>query len=620
MSLVNALLVRWAGGWHTVEDSASIATWGRYEGFLSLGAAQSTAEVERITTAVFARRAQPVITTKIGIEPTGDGDVPFDDWNVSGEVTAPAEGGTDEALLVASLTLAEDADGVLAFLPELNTAGELYEQTLERWLARMANGTLGGASASASPATPTAPEPSSTFDSGGGGVRSATVIVAPSNASDQSKAGADVVLTGSGDESGLDDAAALLPAHGGLILITEGDVYLSNQWDAPVSKAVSVAGYGGSATRIKVVDAATWTDDHMIGIGTGIATEYGLTLRDLAIVPEDVDGTLVDSSTGITTAVRITGSDVQTQVLNVNFLPSNVAGLMGTGGIGRVRVEGCMFFLVGIQYFDALAFDTDTLGPGDIVITGNLIMGGADNGNSEVRISGSAPTSSGRAGGVTITGNTMFEVRVRLTNCKEVSVQGNAILRGDDSDAIYVQGSTQVAVDNAMNQGNVNVENSEDVSVCGAGGWGFLIDSSKGVRVSGSWVGNCYVFDSSFVSVSGASIYLRQYLFDHLLTISGSDDCAVTGCTLVAEVATGHAGDDNTYDGIWIDSDSDRNNIQANTVRGKVDAKQLRYGIRVNSSDCDDNLVTNNDLKNAGATANFSDAGTGTVTTAGNRT
>lgn len=168
MKLVNRLLVRWSGGWHTVEDSDSIATYGLYEGFLSLGAAQSTSEVDRITSAIFNRQAEPLITTAMGVRPTGDGDTPFDDWDVASIVWAPAEDGGSEQVEVETLALVEDADGRITVAPELRTGAELLEATLERQLSRMANGTLGGSSASASPAEPTGPEPTTPASEGGG--------------------------------------------------------------------------------------------------------------------------------------------------------------------------------------------------------------------------------------------------------------------------------------------------------------------------------------------------------------------------------------------------------------------------------------------------------------------
>jgi len=68
-----------------------------------------------------------------------------------------------------------------------------------------------------------------------------------------------------------------------------------------------------------------------------------------------------------------------------------------------------------------------------------------------------------------------------------------------------------------------------------------------------------------------------------------------------------------TYDGIIIEANSDYNNIQNNTVRYGADNTH-RYGIRIDAATCGNNLVRNNDLYNAGGTANLSDAGTNTIT------
>lgn len=75
----------------------------------------------------------------------------------------------------------------------------------------------------------------------------------------------------------------------------------------------------------------------------------------------------------------------------------------------------------------------------------------------------------------------------------------------------------------------------------------------------------------------------------------------------------------NTFDGISLDANCDYNNIQNNTIRYNGGNDQ-RCGIRINNANCNANLVTNNDLNHSGVTAPFSDAGTGSVTTAGNRT
>jgi len=84
--------------------------------------------------------------------------------------------------------------------------------------------------------------------------------------------------------------------------------------------------------------------------------------------------------------------------------------------------------------------------------------------------------------------------------------------------------------------------------------------------------------------------------------------------TISVNTVVGNSQDnDNTYDGIFVDGNCDYNNIQGNTVRRGTGGNQQRYGIRINSADCDNNLVINNDLYWAGTTADNSDAGSGTI-------
>lgn len=93
------------------------------------------------------------------------------------------------------------------------------------------------------------------------------------------------------------------------------------------------------------------------------------------------------------------------------------------------------------------------------------------------------------------------------------------------------------------------------------------------------------------------------------IKISSSSNNTVEGNTIEGNSQGTH----NTDDGIILDGESDYNNIQGNTIRQGVGANKQRYGIRINVATCDENLVITNDLYNAGTTANFSDAGTGTV-------
>jgi len=77
---------------------------------------------------------------------------------------------------------------------------------------------------------------------------------------------------------------------------------------------------------------------------------------------------------------------------------------------------------------------------------------------------------------------------------------------------------------------------------------------------------------------------------------------------------------DNTYANIYVYSNCDYNTIQNNMVRRGANANKPKYGICIEDATCDINQVTNNNLHDSGSTTNLSDAGTGTVTAAGNYT
>lgn len=99
------------------------------------------------------------------------------------------------------------------------------------------------------------------------------------------------------------------------------------------------------------------------------------------------------------------------------------------------------------------------------------------------------------------------------------------------------------------------------------------------------------------------------------IDLSSSSNNTIIGNTCVENSQQTH----NLYDNILLESSSNTNNVQGNTCRQGALANKPRYGIRVNTANCTGNLVTNNDLTTGGATGAFSDLGTGTITTAGNK-
>jgi hypothetical protein len=152
MALTNALLVRWANGFTEVTDAASIAEHGRKEGFLALGNVQSEETAERICEALFAKLAQPQVATTMAILPTGVGDQPWLDWFVADFLNAPDDEAGVSSQRVRALTTSADDEGNPIHVPELRDQVEDESERVHRWLKRLANGALGGATHQPAPA------------------------------------------------------------------------------------------------------------------------------------------------------------------------------------------------------------------------------------------------------------------------------------------------------------------------------------------------------------------------------------------------------------------------------------------------------------------------------------
>ena len=93
------------------------------------------------------------------------------------------------------------------------------------------------------------------------------------------------------------------------------------------------------------------------------------------------------------------------------------------------------------------------------------------------------------------------------------------------------------------------------------------------------------------------------------------------GIRITSETGIGQIRKITDYDGTTKTVTVDINwSINPDATSTYIILSPTKYGICVIDSGSVDNVVTNNDLLNSGASGDFSDAGTGTVTTAGNRT
>jgi hypothetical protein len=99
------------------------------------------------------------------------------------------------------------------------------------------------------------------------------------------------------------------------------------------------------------------------------------------------------------------------------------------------------------------------------------------------------------------------------------------------------------------------------------------------------------------------------------IVLDDANDMNVAGNNIGWAFASNKLAANNTYDGIRLEGDSDRNLIEHNKVWGTGQANKFRYALNVSAATCDINAIVGNDLRPAGnfATGQYNDAGTGTV-------
>lgn len=262
MPLVNAYMVRWAGAYTWVEDAGSIASHGRREGYLTT-AAGSVDEAVRVGEAILSVSAQPEVVTTASIEPQG-GDEPYINFQVGDLVTIPDETGTPVAMRVRSVSVTTDPEGNPVYVPELGSMAEERAQRVQRWLKRMANGTIGGSVESASPAPPL-PAPKGAKSKAQDPIvfSNPTMTIAMSGRYHTTGAGRVVEVHGSLEEAGTTDTVFDVYEFGVLVVpnvtILAGDFDVTVTVDIPFHSKVSyfnvaltAAGAGASGLTVEL--------------------------------------------------------------------------------------------------------------------------------------------------------------------------------------------------------------------------------------------------------------------------------------------------------------------------------------------------------------------------------
>lgn len=170
----NALLIRWKYGYTQVGATTAPITYG----YLSLGSVETESEAKRIGGQELLRVAGTSDQISLGADPNpvNPADAYGTGWDIGDHVLVRTRTGaevllsdeadvvvTDEAdvelvvvnsteparVLQASIT--EDDNGTMSVLPDLSTLLEQHEVRTQRWLTRMADGTMNGSSSVASP-------------------------------------------------------------------------------------------------------------------------------------------------------------------------------------------------------------------------------------------------------------------------------------------------------------------------------------------------------------------------------------------------------------------------------------------------------------------------------------
>lgn len=149
MPITNALVVRWAKGYKTGNDTGSVSAYGRREGFLSLSTLEEESAASSSVTQTLATQAVLNRSVVLGIEPQTDADTPYLGVWVRDQVTAPSQDSTATGYRVVALSAQIDEEGWAIFVPELETTTDTTADRTKTWLKRIGDGTFAGRSTKA---------------------------------------------------------------------------------------------------------------------------------------------------------------------------------------------------------------------------------------------------------------------------------------------------------------------------------------------------------------------------------------------------------------------------------------------------------------------------------------
>jgi len=425
---------------------------------------------------------------------------------------------------------------------------------------------------------------------------------------------ADFVCDGTDDQDQINAAISLLPDQGGSVYLREGTFVLSG--GIVIAKSNVTVGGSGAGTVLKAEDGLNGTMTLVKAMDCD-----SIVLRDLSI-----DGN-ADMNVG--------GS--YDGVLFDHCSDSRIDSV-GAHDLNGIAVELTSCYLVTVE--DSRIRDCGSYGmlvnySVSISLSGNVLQGCGDESvllthSRDCTVQGNNALYGGSRG-----------VHLELSNYNVIE---NNVLRGSETDGVFLETSyyntisgnqvfdsvnwgifvssssdhNTVVGNSVVSSGydGIRIEESLGNSITGNSaidsGWaGMIVYDSDDTVVSGNVVDTCFysaisVYNSNHVVVSGNTF---KWADDHGIQIQSSDDCLISANA----VSCNSNRVDNSYSGISVAGDSDRNLIDGNTVRVGYTSYRQRYGIYIQSSMCNNNVLINNDLYTSGWTDEYVDDGSGTI-------
>lgn len=386
---------------------------------------------------------------------------------------------------------------------------------------------------------------------GGGGAP--TIVLAPSNTSETSKSKADLECPGTSDASTFQ--LAVDAAAGGRLLITEGQVDLERPITVPAN--TKIEGMGQFATNLRYTGPTGRSI--LAPSGTGcVFTDFLITFAST-------------NENGIEALENTT-------VQRVGFFD---AGFSATGVFivgDHVSVTDCWsecgWLVRAVDEWEG------------VVVSNNVVPTGI--------------IDCGSPFGWTVTGNSMENGAILAADGERTIIALNQIVDWTSgSDPFGFSG----AADHCLILGNIiRSLNGEDVSFGSGSVFSKLVGNTlrDPGRVNLVTALDCTIDSNTLI-----------YPGEHGIRLSASKDCLISGNKIYGPGQNSA----NTYDGVFLEGDSDRNQITGNKiVSDPLGFVAARYAVNVSAAACNDSIIVNNDFGVDAdyGTGAYNDAGTGT--------